>query len=93
MTSETHKRIAQRAYALWENAGRPHGRALEHWLQAEAELGEGGLLAPELTHAELREALAAEATKRSHKRAKPSARKRASTKASSDQKRRSSRKR
>ncbi len=30
--------IARRAYQLWEKAGRPTGRDLEHWLRAEAEL-------------------------------------------------------
>jgi hypothetical protein len=30
--------VAQRAYQLWEAAGRPSGQDLEHWLQAEAEL-------------------------------------------------------
>lgn len=30
--------IAFRAYRIWEAAGRPDGRALDHWLQAEAEL-------------------------------------------------------
>lgn len=30
--------VAQRAYQLWEAAGRPSGRDLENWLQAEAEL-------------------------------------------------------
>jgi hypothetical protein len=30
--------IAERAYLIWENMGRPEGRALEHWLRAEAEL-------------------------------------------------------
>ena len=37
--------IRRRAYQLWENAGRPDGRDLEHWLQAEHEMvarGEGG---------------------------------------------------
>src|SRR5260370_879402 len=29
--------IAERAYLLWEQAGCPEGKALEHWLQAEAE--------------------------------------------------------
>ena len=29
---------AQRAYLIWEQAGRPDGKALEYWLQAEAEL-------------------------------------------------------
>ena len=30
--------VAQRAYQLWEAAGRPIGRDLEYWLQAESEL-------------------------------------------------------
>ena len=29
--------VANRAYRLWEDAGRPHGRDLEFWVQAEAE--------------------------------------------------------
>ena len=32
------REIAARAYELWEAAGRPHGRAVEHWLLAEAQL-------------------------------------------------------
>lgn len=31
------KRTEERAYALWESEGRPHGRHLDHWCQAEAE--------------------------------------------------------
>ena len=31
--------IAERAYLIWENMGRPEGQALETWLRAEAELG------------------------------------------------------
>ena len=30
--------IAVRAYQIWETAGRPDGRDLEHWSSAEAEL-------------------------------------------------------
>lgn len=30
--------IASRAYSLWEQQGRPHGRDLELWLQAEKHL-------------------------------------------------------
>jgi hypothetical protein len=30
--------IASRAYSLWEQQGRPHGRDLELWLQAEKQL-------------------------------------------------------
>ena len=31
------KTIAERAYELWEKAGRPHGRDQEYWFQAERE--------------------------------------------------------
>ena len=31
-------RIRERAYELWEQEGRPEGRHLDHWLQAEHEL-------------------------------------------------------
>ena len=31
-------RIQERAYEIWEKAGRPEGRAEEHWWQAEAEI-------------------------------------------------------
>jgi DUF2934 family protein len=34
--------IAKVAYQLWEEAGRPDGRAVEHWLEAEARLRVGG---------------------------------------------------
>ncbi len=30
--------IRERAYALWEAEGRPDGKAVEHWLRAEAEI-------------------------------------------------------
>lgn len=33
-----HRRVQERAYALWECEGEPHGRRLDHWLQAEAEI-------------------------------------------------------
>ncbi len=32
------QRIRERAYGIWEGAGRPHGCDREHWLQAEAEI-------------------------------------------------------
>ncbi len=31
--------VEERAYALWEEAGRPEGSALLYWLRAELELG------------------------------------------------------
>ena len=39
---ETREKIARRAHAIWEEEGRPEGRAAEHWLRAEAELGRRG---------------------------------------------------
>jgi Protein of unknown function (DUF2934) len=39
MTGWWHEeRIRERAYDLWERAGRPEGRAVEYWLQAEREI-------------------------------------------------------
>ena len=35
---EVSDRIRKRAHQLWEEAGRPDGSHLEHWLQAEKEL-------------------------------------------------------
>jgi hypothetical protein len=29
--------IRERAYAIWEEEGRPEGKHLQHWLRAEAE--------------------------------------------------------
>ncbi|MBI5684664.1 MAG: DUF2934 domain-containing protein [Verrucomicrobia bacterium] len=36
--SPTAQEIAVCAYAIWEKEGRPNGRAVEHWLQAQAQL-------------------------------------------------------
>lgn len=33
-----NQRIAERAYGIWEQEGRPHGRDLDHWLSAIAEI-------------------------------------------------------
>jgi hypothetical protein len=35
---ELRRRIAERARQLWEEAGRPEGRDMEYWLEAEEEL-------------------------------------------------------
>ena len=37
MTVHKDTRIAQRAYEIWEETGRPHGLDREHWLQASAD--------------------------------------------------------
>jgi hypothetical protein len=34
--------IRERAYELWEREGRPHGRHLDHWVQAEREKAKAG---------------------------------------------------
>ena len=38
--------IRRRSYAIWEQEGRPDGKAMEHWLRAktELELESGGAL-------------------------------------------------
>ncbi len=36
--------IAIRAYEIWEEQGRPHGRDQEHWLLAVAELSDDGVV-------------------------------------------------
>jgi DUF2934 family protein len=38
MTAEEERLIRERAYAIWEQEGRPHGRDLDHRLRAEAEI-------------------------------------------------------
>ncbi|AUW43586.1 DUF2934 domain-containing protein [Rhizobium leguminosarum] len=37
MSARRHEWINKRAYAIWEERGRPHGRDDEHWRQAVAE--------------------------------------------------------
>ena len=32
------QRVQERAYDIWQNTGRPEGKSVEHWLQAEAEI-------------------------------------------------------
>lgn len=38
-TAEQRDRIAARAYAIWLESGQPDGRDMEHWLEAERQLG------------------------------------------------------
>jgi hypothetical protein len=38
MSSERHERIRQRAHAIWEREGRPHGLHEQHWYQATSEI-------------------------------------------------------
>jgi hypothetical protein len=39
MRAATETTIRERAYEIWEREGRPEGRAVAHWIQAETELG------------------------------------------------------
>jgi hypothetical protein len=39
VAAPTHAEVAARAYEIYEREGRPEGRHLEHWVQAETELG------------------------------------------------------
>lgn len=41
MAFPTDQQISARAYELWEEAGRPEGRDLDFWHQAERELRQG----------------------------------------------------
>jgi hypothetical protein len=38
MTDDRQHRIRQRAHAIWENQGRPHGADSQHWEQATREI-------------------------------------------------------
>jgi hypothetical protein len=38
------ERIRHRAYELWEQAGRPHGKAAEYWRRAEEDETDAELL-------------------------------------------------
>lgn len=38
MTDRNEDRVRERAYAIWEEEGRPDGEDLRHWSDAEAEL-------------------------------------------------------
>ena len=38
MSAEVDHQIRQRAHSIWEQEGRPHGRAEAHWALASAEL-------------------------------------------------------
>lgn len=39
MDSDKNEQIKARAYQIWENEGRPHGRQDEHWHKAAEEIG------------------------------------------------------
>jgi hypothetical protein len=45
MSEQREQAIRERAYALWEQDGRPEGLSLAHWSQAETEIVAGHALA------------------------------------------------
>lgn len=38
LNGEQNRLIQERAYQIWESEGRPEGRAMDHWVQAEEEI-------------------------------------------------------
>jgi len=44
MSTDRSFDVSERAYAIWEQAGCPEGRALDNWLQAEVELSQMSVL-------------------------------------------------
>ncbi|MCW2248048.1 flagellar biosynthesis regulator FlaF [Azospirillum fermentarium] len=38
LSGEQNRLIQERAYQIWEAQGRPEGRAMDHWIQAEEEI-------------------------------------------------------
>jgi hypothetical protein len=47
MFAATHHEIAACAYCIWLQEGKPEGRALDHWLQAELHLVLSSILRPQ----------------------------------------------
>ncbi|MCV3736936.1 DUF2934 domain-containing protein [Rhizobium sp. TRM96647] len=49
---DREQKIRERAYEIWDREGRPLGRELEHWAQAEREVAERELAAREIDQGE-----------------------------------------
>jgi hypothetical protein len=51
MSDDVQRRIAERAFQLWEEQGRPEGHDYQNWLDAEAEIlgPPAGLIGPSET--------------------------------------------
>lgn len=67
LQAESQTKIAQRAYEIWEQEGRPDGRDLEHWLRAESVLRQGS------TAGEVSAEAAAASSQKSRKNSTPRA--------------------
>jgi len=46
MPDERNKRISEQAYLLWEQEGQPADRALDHWVEAERQVGDSDASRP-----------------------------------------------
>lgn len=46
MANPQPDRVRERAYHLWQESGGQPGREMDHWLQAEREVGAGDASAP-----------------------------------------------
>ena len=46
MSESREQAVRERAYALWEQDGRPDGRSVAHWSQAEMEIAVEQSVAP-----------------------------------------------
>src|SRR5262249_23708239 len=51
MTLDRQQLIRARAYAMWEEDGRPDGKALAHWLKAESEIDPAQVLLKQIRDA------------------------------------------
>ena len=63
MQGVNHQSIELRAYELWEQEGRPFGRAEEFWFRATTELSDGGAPVKKTKKAAAPKAKAATSTK------------------------------
>jgi hypothetical protein len=52
MNDDLVQRVRERAYKIWEENGRPDGREIEHWLQAERDLSRDRGQAPDISSSE-----------------------------------------
>ena len=52
MSNERDQQIKEHAYRLWQEAGRPADRALDHWVEAERRIKQGGTTAGQANEGE-----------------------------------------
>jgi hypothetical protein len=74
MIDDLEHRIRERAHSIWEQEGRPAGRAEAHWAMASAELGAASKPKPRRRAAAADSTVASLAAKPAPKRPKAAAR-------------------